>query len=209
MQSVVLPGATINLIILSIVCLLLLLSGDVELNPGPTLYDKPEISLLIEWLDPLVEWQPFAYRLPKIEEHDIPKIETESSNLNERKRKLYSKWLSVCPEATWNDVIKALETNRENALAHNIKEKIKSSSNDSSTDAMPAGKAEVMFKTNEEEEEVSQKLTDDVVRKLAADRASVFDMESLLPVTTLFSFTPSPSPTSPPASTGTLLLLLT
>ena len=37
LQSVVLPGATINLVILSIVrLLLLLLSGDVELNPGPT-----------------------------------------------------------------------------------------------------------------------------------------------------------------------------
>ena len=36
LQSVALPGATINLIILSIVrLLLLLLSGDVELNPGP------------------------------------------------------------------------------------------------------------------------------------------------------------------------------
>ena len=36
LPSVVLPGATINLIILPIVRLLLLLSGDVELNPGPT-----------------------------------------------------------------------------------------------------------------------------------------------------------------------------
>ena len=37
LQSVALPGTTINLIILSFVrLLLLLLSGDVELNPGPT-----------------------------------------------------------------------------------------------------------------------------------------------------------------------------
>ena len=37
-SSVVLPGGTVNLIYLIhyfIVCLLLLLSGDVELNPGP------------------------------------------------------------------------------------------------------------------------------------------------------------------------------
>ena len=39
LTSVVMPGATINLIILSIVRLLLLLSGDVELNPGPTVED--------------------------------------------------------------------------------------------------------------------------------------------------------------------------
>ena len=48
--------------------------------------------------------------------------------------------------------------------------------------------------------------TDDVVRKLAAEWGSVFDMESLLPVPASSSFTPSPSPLSPPASTGTLLL---
>ena len=49
--------------------------------------------------------------------------------------------------------------------------------------------------------------TDDVVRKLAAEWGSVFDMEFLLPVPASSSFTPSPSPLSPPASTGTLLLL--
>ena len=113
------------------------------------------MPLLIQWLDELVEWQSFGYWLPKIEEHDIPKIEKESSNLNEQKRKLYSKWLSVCPEATWNDVIKALEANREKKIAQDIKKKI---TDDSSTAATPAGKAEVMFKTKEEEEEVSQKL---------------------------------------------------
>ena len=155
LQSVVLPGATINLIILSIVRLLLLLSGDIELNPGPTIYDRPTMPLLIQWLDPLVEWQSFGYCLPKIEEHDIPTIEKESSNLNEQKWKLYFKWLSVCPEATWNDVIKTLEDNRNNKIAQDIKKKI---TDDSSTAATPAGKAEVMFETNEEEELVSQKL---------------------------------------------------
>ena len=45
--------------------------------------------------------------------------------------------------------------------------------------------------------------TDDVVRKLAAEWGSIFDMESLLPVPASSSFTPSPSPLSPPASTGT------
>ena len=48
--------------------------------------------------------------------------------------------------------------------------------------------------------------TDDVVRKLAAEWGSVFDMDSFLPVPASSSFTPSPSPIFPPASTGTLLL---
>ena len=48
--------------------------------------------------------------------------------------------------------------------------------------------------------------TDDVAKVLAAEWGSVFDMDSLLPVPVSSSFTPSPSPISPPASTGTLLL---
>uniref|UniRef100_A0A1X7T5C8 Death domain-containing protein n=1 Tax=Amphimedon queenslandica TaxID=400682 RepID=A0A1X7T5C8_AMPQE len=85
LQSVVLPG------------------GDVELNPGPMIDDRPEISLLTQWLEPLVDWQSFGYCLPGITQHDVSIIEAESSSVNDRKRKLYSKWLSVSPEATWND----------------------------------------------------------------------------------------------------------
>uniref|UniRef100_A0A1X7TFB1 Uncharacterized protein n=1 Tax=Amphimedon queenslandica TaxID=400682 RepID=A0A1X7TFB1_AMPQE len=63
LQSVVLPGGcSFNLIyndLYLIVCLrmLLLLSGDVELNPGPMIDDRPDISLLTQWLEPLVDWK--------------------------------------------------------------------------------------------------------------------------------------------------------
>ena len=49
--------------------------------------------------------------------------------------------------------------------------------------------------------------TDDVAKVLAAEWGSVFDMDSLLPVPASSSFTPSPSPISPPASTGNTLSL--
>uniref|UniRef100_A0A1X7TYX9 Death domain-containing protein n=1 Tax=Amphimedon queenslandica TaxID=400682 RepID=A0A1X7TYX9_AMPQE len=125
--SVVLPGGRNSNLIYNhlylIVCLhmLLLLSGDVELNPGPKIDDRPDISLLTQWLEPLVDWQLFGYCLPGITQHDVSIIETENFSVNDQKRKLYSKWLSVSPEATWNDVITALTIRRENTLAQNIK----------------------------------------------------------------------------------------
>ena len=50
--------------------------------------------------------------------------------------------------------------------------------------------------------------TDDVIRKLAAEWGGVFDMDSLLPVPVSSSFTPSPSPIFPPASTGYTLQVI-
>ena len=126
MQSVVLPGATINLIILSIARLLLLLSGDVELNPGPTVDDKPEISLLIQWLQPLVNWKQFGTCLPEMSQHDVSKIEDENAKIENQKLALYSKWLSINPNATWNDVITTLTSLNENTLAQDIKDHIES-----------------------------------------------------------------------------------
>uniref|UniRef100_A0A1X7T9S5 Uncharacterized protein n=1 Tax=Amphimedon queenslandica TaxID=400682 RepID=A0A1X7T9S5_AMPQE len=103
LQSVVLPrGSSSNLIyndLYLIVCLrkLLLLSGDVELNPGPMIDDRPDITSLTQWLEPLVDWQSFGYYLPGITQHDVSKIEAESSSVNDQKRKLYTKWLSGFP----------------------------------------------------------------------------------------------------------------
>uniref|UniRef100_A0A1X7TCJ4 Death domain-containing protein n=1 Tax=Amphimedon queenslandica TaxID=400682 RepID=A0A1X7TCJ4_AMPQE len=168
LQSVVLPGGSSSNLIYNdlylIVCLrmLLLLSGDVELNPGPIIDDRPDISLLTQWLEPLVDWQLFGYCLPGITQHDVLKIEAESSSVDDQKRKLYSKWLSVSPEASWNDVITALKIRRENTLAQNIKEMIEghpSVPNDSNATAVGSTqREEIMFNTQEDETEVSHSL---------------------------------------------------
>uniref|UniRef100_A0A1X7UDS7 NACHT domain-containing protein n=2 Tax=Amphimedon queenslandica TaxID=400682 RepID=A0A1X7UDS7_AMPQE len=50
-------------------------TGDVELNPGPIIDDQPDIFLLLQWLQPLVEWQPFGLFLPGITQQDITTIE--------------------------------------------------------------------------------------------------------------------------------------
>ena len=128
LQSVVLPGGSSSNLIYDdlylIVCLrkLLLLSGDVELNPGPIIDDRPDITLLIKWLEPLVDWKPFGLCLVGMKEHDISKIEQENVKIDDRKLALYLKWLSVNPKATWRDVIDALTSIKENKLAQDIKD---------------------------------------------------------------------------------------
>ena len=51
--------------------------------------------------------------------------------------------------------------------------------------------------------------TDNVVRELAAEWGCVFGMKFLLPLPQSSSFTPSPSPISPPASTGSIIINIT
>ena len=110
-----------------IVCLLLLLSGDIELNPGPTIDDRPVASLLIQWLQPLVNWKSFGIWLPGLTQADILKIETEHrGKIDDEKFALYSDWLKVYPKATWKDVITALMKIDENTLAQDIKDHMES-----------------------------------------------------------------------------------
>ena len=155
LQSVVLPeGSSSNLIyndLYLIVCLrmLLLLSGDVECNPGPMIDDRPDISFLTQWLEPLLEWKPFGIGLPKITYSDISRIEAEKVTIEDRKLALYSKWLDVAPKATWSDVINALSRSRENKLAQEIKENLQRNAPTSSSRIKT-----VMFKTADDEKEI-------------------------------------------------------
>ena len=161
LQSVVLPGGSSSNLIYNdlylIVCLrmLLLLSGDVELNPGPMIDDIPDITLLTQWLEPLVDWKPFGLGLSGIIYSDISKIEVESVKIDERKLALYSKWLSVAPTATWADVINALDNNRENKLVQDIKRNLQKSAPLSARSYLAVttrpSQAKVMFHTAEDE----------------------------------------------------------
>uniref|UniRef100_A0A1X7T2W3 Death domain-containing protein n=1 Tax=Amphimedon queenslandica TaxID=400682 RepID=A0A1X7T2W3_AMPQE len=165
LQSVVLPGGSSSNLIYNdlylIVCLrmLLLLSGDVELNPGPMIDDRPDISLLLKWLEPLDDWQNFGYCLPGIAFSDISKIAAEHLKTAERKLALYSKWLSIAPTATWADVINALSKRRENKLVQDIKRNLqksvpRSARSYAAVTTRPPSRVEVMFETAEDEKEI-------------------------------------------------------
>uniref|UniRef100_A0A1X7TF39 CARD domain-containing protein n=1 Tax=Amphimedon queenslandica TaxID=400682 RepID=A0A1X7TF39_AMPQE len=117
LQSVVLPGGSSSNLIYNdlylIVCLrmLLLLSGDVELNPGPMIDDQPDIVLLLQWLEPLVDWQSFGLLLPGITQWTIKTI--KQLDAKHQKLALCTKWLNTNPTATWRDVFNALIKRKE------------------------------------------------------------------------------------------------
>ena len=123
-------GSSSNLIcffLFLIVRLLLLLSGDVELNPGPTIDDRPVASLLTQWLQPLVNWKSFGLCLPGLTQTQILKIDAEiHAKIDDKKIALYSEWLKVHSKATWKDVITALIKAEENTLAQVIKDHMES-----------------------------------------------------------------------------------
>ena len=131
MQSVDLGAASIivnfsitllHYLVFFFALLLLLLSGDVELNPGPIIDKRPVIRLLIEWLDELVDWQTFGLLLPGITYSMIEKIRADNQRIDHQKIALYAKWLEVFPDATWRDVIAALEAKKETKLAKKIRD---------------------------------------------------------------------------------------
>uniref|UniRef100_A0A1X7TJQ9 NACHT domain-containing protein n=1 Tax=Amphimedon queenslandica TaxID=400682 RepID=A0A1X7TJQ9_AMPQE len=128
LQSVVLPGGSSSNLIYNdlylIVCLrmLLLLSGDVELNPGPMIDDEPDIFLLLQWLEPLVDWQSFGLLLPGIAQLEITII--EQVNPEHQKLALFSKWLNTYPAATWRDVLNALTKREEINLLQTINDQL-------------------------------------------------------------------------------------
>ena len=162
-------GSSSNLIcffLSLIVHLLLLLSGDVELNPGPTIDDRPDAKLLSQWLDPLVDWIPLAYCLPEMTHPDISKIQAENRKVDNQKLALYSKWLDRAPNATWKDVITALNTRREYKLVQDIKRNLQQRTTDSvppakgQPDTVELPQEKVMFETPEDEEEILYKLID-------------------------------------------------
>ena len=90
--------------------------------------DKP-VSLTVRDLDDhlrdLVKWKRFALYLPGIDQSDIEVIVTEKrDDVAEQRLLLFSKWLSVHPKATWQDVIHALEKADEFTIANKLRMKL-------------------------------------------------------------------------------------
>ncbi|XP_019854578.1 PREDICTED: uncharacterized protein LOC109583604 [Amphimedon queenslandica] len=80
--------------------------------------DQPDIFLLLQWLEPLVDWKPFGLLLPEITQHDITII--EQVDTKHQKLALFTKWLNTDPTATWRDVLNALTKREEINLIQTI-----------------------------------------------------------------------------------------
>ena len=106
--------------------LLLLLSGDIEVNPGPMIDDKPSRHKFVKYLKPLVHWRPFAdfaLCLPGITRSFVEGLNGKYC-VKHRITALHKKWLKVNPQASWRNVINALKQCKENKLARAIEAKV-------------------------------------------------------------------------------------
>ena len=83
------------------------------------------VQALDESLKDLVKWEMVATHLPEMTQSEIETIvKDHSGNNNKQKLILYDTWLRLCPDATWNNFIQALEKAKEITLAHNIKQRM-------------------------------------------------------------------------------------
>ena len=98
------------------------------MSADPALSVRPKYDQLIELLDTLVNWQMFGTFLPGIKSEDIQVIERDNRGNDQQKTTLFSKWLSVYPEASWQDVMSALQKSRELALESSVYQKFNISS---------------------------------------------------------------------------------
>ena len=84
---------------------------------------RPTESELDLELAELVNWQRFATHLPDLTTGDIKQLEQDNRNIQRQKLELYGTWLRRCPNASWNDIVLALENSKETTLANVIKTK--------------------------------------------------------------------------------------
>ena len=94
----------------------------------PAMSIGPKYDQLIELLDTLVSWQKFGTFLPGIKSEHIQVIERDIRGTDLQKAALISKWLSVHPEASWQDVLFALEKSQNYTLASRIYQRLNTTS---------------------------------------------------------------------------------
>ena len=83
---------------------------------------KPELDVLITHAR-ATKWRTLGVKLD-LEPNRLDAIKKENQDEDERLSKMYELWLATNPNATYNDVIKALESEslQEITVAHNLKE---------------------------------------------------------------------------------------
>ena len=85
---------------------------------------RPSVKELDPVLKGLVRWKSFAIQLPTIELSDVVEIEqNHRGNVADQRLAVYGTWLGKCVDASWLDVITALEIIDENVLAEHLKVK--------------------------------------------------------------------------------------
>ena len=97
------------------------------MSEGSSVTNRPTESELDEELAELGNWQRFATHLPDLTRGDIEQIKQDNRDVQQQKLELYATWLRRCPNASWKNVVLALEKSKENTVADAIKKKFISS----------------------------------------------------------------------------------
>ena len=98
------------------------------MSVDPAMSVRPRYDQLIELLDSLVNWQKFGTFLPGIKREHIQVIERDKKENDQQKAALLTKWFSIHPETSWQDVLFALEKSQEYALALKVYQKLNTTS---------------------------------------------------------------------------------
>ena len=92
-----------------------------NLVPSPT-----EIALnlqrLASELASVIDWFSLGLNLG-LQKHELTKIERDYQGNDRRRVEMLDLWLQRTPNATWEDVVRALQQMGENVVAENIREK--------------------------------------------------------------------------------------
>ena len=98
---------------------------NVALVPSPT--DSGRLSglnlkNLSSELATVIEWLSLGLNLG-LQQHELAKIERDYQGNDRRRLQMLNLWLQRTPNATWEDVVDALQQMGENTVAENIREK--------------------------------------------------------------------------------------
>ena len=102
-------------------------SSKLDTSPEPTsntplVASRPTERELDLKLAELVHWLRFATQLPDITRTDIEEIKINNPlNVKHQKLDLFGTWLRKSSDASWNDVISALEKAQEKRLADTLR----------------------------------------------------------------------------------------
>ena len=92
------------------------------MSETPSVASRPTENELDLELADLVNWQRFATHLPDLTREDIEEIKLNNpQNVAQQKLNLFGTWLRKSSDASWNDVISALEKAQEKRLADTIR----------------------------------------------------------------------------------------
>ena len=98
----------------------------VIMSVSPLVPSRPTESELDLELSELVNWARFATHLGNLTSGDIEQIKQDNRDVQQQKLDLFRTWLRRCPNASWNDIVLALEKSKEITLANIIKMKLSS-----------------------------------------------------------------------------------